>query len=183
MVGFQRRSPLRGVWSGKARLRPPGRIEGSEPRARAGSPPRCRLPPAARPRTRGSSRACRTARLRRARGSCRRASRSTSRPPPQTSSTASSVHPPTKTDRRRKSASSSSSRRSTLHPIVSRSARWRDGASCQPEVRSSSRFSIRVSIVVGDSTFTRVAASSIASGRSSRCPQIAAIASRSVSSG
>ena len=86
-----------------------------------------RLPRAARSRTRGSSRACAkrspSARTRLLSTSEPMASRS----PPHTSSTASSVHPPTKTDRRRKSACSSSSRRSKLQPIVSRSARCRDG--------------------------------------------------------
>ena len=64
------------AWSDAARPDGAARPKrGSEPRARAGSLPLRRCARAVRPRTRGSSRACRSARLRRARGSCRRASR------------------------------------------------------------------------------------------------------------
>ncbi len=83
----------------------------------------------------------------------------------------------------RKSACSSSPSRSKLQPIVSRSARCRSGASREPEVSSSSGCSSRARIPVGESIFTRAAASSIASGRQSRCSQISALAARSASSG
>ncbi len=106
-----------------------------------------------------------------------------SRSPPHTSSTASSVQPPTKTERRRKSVLLVVVEEldAPADRVAQRS--MPDGASRDPDVRSSRRCSSRASIAVGDSSLTRAAASSIASGRQSSRSQISAIASRSASSG
>ena len=72
MIGLERARRLVGG-------EPPAAARGSATRARAGGRPPRRSRRAARPRTRGSSRACRSARRRRGRGSCRRASRGVSR--------------------------------------------------------------------------------------------------------
>ncbi len=56
--------------------------------------------------------------------------------------------------------------------MVARSVRWRSGTSRAPPVRSGRRCSSRERICSGVSAFTRAAASSSASGRSSRRRQI-----------
>jgi len=93
-----------------------------------------------------------------------------------TSSTASSVQPPTKTASRRNSRRSSSSSRSWLQAMAPRSVCWRAGRSRAPPVSSGSRRSRRASIAWGDSSRTRAAASSIASGSPSSRWQISATA-------
>ena len=66
------------------------------------------------------------------------------------------------------------SSRSWLQAIVARSVRCRSGAEREPPASRGSRCSSRSSSAAGESTFTRAAASSIASGRQSRRRQISA---------
>ena len=126
----------------------------------------------ARRRTRGSSPASRSAPPSAGAGSCRRATAGRRGSRPTTSSAASRVQPPRKTASRAKSDFSSSVSRSYDHSIVARSVRCRSGASRAPPVKSGSRCSSRSRIWAGESAFTRAAASSSASGRSSRRRQI-----------
>ena len=89
---------------------------------------------------------------------------------------ASSVKPPPKTASRRNAVRSSGSSRSSLQAIAARSARCRSGRSAALVVSRGRRRSSRVRIAGGDSTFTRAAASSIASGSPSSRRQMSAIA-------
>ena len=130
----------------------------------------------ARRRTRGSSPASRSAPPNTGAGSCRRATAGRRGSPPRP------PRPPRGCSRRgrpragRRGASPSSASSSYDHSIVARSVRWRSGASRAPPVNSGSRCSSRSRIWAGESAFTRAAASSSASGRSSRRRQISATA-------
>ena len=92
-----------------------------------------------------------------------------------TASPASSVHPPTNTERRRKSACSGGESSSWVQSIVARSVCCRAGRSRGP-VRKSRLRSRRAASAAGESSFTRAAASSIASGRPSSRAHTAATA-------
>ena len=163
------------VRSDGAQLPPPA--AGNTRRAGGGGPRHLRTARVARWRTRGSSPASRSAPLKTGAGSCRpvTAGRRGSRPRPP--------RPPRACSRRgrprawRRGAVSVSGSSSYDHSIVARSVRWRSGASRAPPVNSGSRCSSRSRICRGESAFTRAAASSSASGRSSRRPQISATAS------
>ena len=147
------------------RTRPP---DGRGARSRPGALP------AARPQTRGSSRASSTGRRCVGGGSCRPASRSRRGRRRRSASAASSVQPPAKTARRAKRSCSAGVSRSWLQAIVARSVRCRSGADREPPASSGSRCSSRSSSTGSESAFTRAAASSIASGRQSRRRQISA---------
>ena len=95
---------------------------------------------------------------------------SVSRSASATRSAASSVAPPAKTARRANRRCSAGSSRSCDHSIVERSVRWRGSAS-RPPVNRSRRWERRSRICAGARTFARAAASSIASGISSRARQ------------
>ena len=93
-----------------------------------------------------------------------------------TASAASSVQPPRKIASLANSSCSSGVSSSWDHAIVARSVFWRASASRPPSNRSS-RCERRSRICRGESTFVRAAASSIASGRSSRRLQSASTGS------
>ncbi len=103
-------------------------------------------------------------------------SRSRSAPALDTASAASSVNPPTKTASRRNSFCSSPVSSSWLQSMARRSVCWRSGRSRAPPVNNRSRLSKRPRIAAGVRTFTRAAASSMASGRPSRRAQISTTA-------
>ncbi len=91
---------------------------------------------------------------------------------PSTYSAASSVKPPGNTDRARRAARPSGSRRFQLQSTTARRVRCRSGASRLPPRSSENRSRSLREMSATESTRTRAAASSTASGSPSRCRQI-----------